>query len=124
MRTVGRLTLAAFLGAALPATALAQTPDRVGALAPAFADVDRIFTDYARDGHVPGMAWGVIVDGRLVHTGTFGVQDTVDAGAGDARQRLPDRLDDQELHGCGDPLAARCRQAVAGRSLRRRTCRS
>ena len=47
------------------------------ALAPAFADVDRIFTDYARDGHVPGMAWGVIVDGRLVHTGTFGVQDTV-----------------------------------------------
>ena len=77
MRTVGRLTLAAFLGAAFPATAFAQTPDRVSALAPAFADVDRIFTDYARDGHVPGMAWGVIVDGRLVHTGTFGVQDTV-----------------------------------------------
>ena len=77
MRTVARLTLAAFVGAAFPAIALAQTPDRVTALAPAFAVVDRIFTDYAREGHVPGMAWGVIVDGRLVHTGTFGVQDTV-----------------------------------------------
>ena len=77
MRIVGRLTLAALVGAAVPANAFAQAQDRVGALAPAFADVDRIFTDYARDGHVPGMAWGVIVDGRLVHTGTFGVQDTV-----------------------------------------------
>ena len=49
--------------------AAAQAPDRAGALAPAFAEIDRVFTDYARDGHVPGMAWGVIVDGRLVHTG-------------------------------------------------------
>ena len=55
---------------------LAQTADRAAALAAAYPDVDRIFTDYARDVHVPGMAWGVIVDGRLVHTGTFGVQDT------------------------------------------------
>ena len=76
MRNAAHLMLAMTLVAAIPATAPAQTPDRAAALAPAYADVDRIFTDYARDGHVPGMAWGIIVDGRLVHTGTFGVQDT------------------------------------------------
>jgi CubicO group peptidase (beta-lactamase class C family) len=55
--------------------AVGATPDRAAALATAFPDIDRIFTEYARTAHVPGMAWGVIVDGRLVHTGTFGVQD-------------------------------------------------
>jgi CubicO group peptidase (beta-lactamase class C family) len=54
----------------------AQPADRAAALAAAYPEVDRIFTDYARDVHVPGMAWGVVLDGRLVHTGTFGVQDT------------------------------------------------
>ncbi|MBA2354015.1 MAG: beta-lactamase family protein [Acidobacteria bacterium] len=50
-------------------------PARAAALAAAFPEVDRLFAEYARAAHVPGMAWGVIVDGRLVHTGTFGVQD-------------------------------------------------
>ena len=118
MRTVARLTLAAVLGAAFAATALAQTPDRVTALAPAFAVVDRIFTDYAREGHVPGMAWGVIVDGELAHTGAFGVRDTVTQAPVDARHGLPHRLDDQELHRDGDPEAARRGQAVARRSRR------
>jgi CubicO group peptidase (beta-lactamase class C family) len=76
MRSAGRLILAVYLGATVAASAPAQTSDRATVLRPGFADVDRIFTDYARDGHVPGMAWGIIVDGRLVHTGTFGVQDT------------------------------------------------
>ncbi len=69
-----RLALAGLLLAVAPPL-LAQ--DRVATLTPAFADLDRIFTDYAGHGHVPGMAWGVILDGRLVHTGTLGVQDIV-----------------------------------------------
>ena len=48
----------------------------VPALASAFSEIDRLFTDYATSAHVPGMAWGIVVDGKLVHTGTFGVQDT------------------------------------------------
>lgn len=68
--------LAGLLLVSLASSASAQTADRAPALVPAFPEVDRIFTDYARAGHVPGMAWGILVDGRLVHTGTFGVQDT------------------------------------------------
>ncbi|BCS34508.1 penicillin-binding protein [Luteitalea sp. TBR-22] len=74
-----RAMLAALVALAVAGPAEAQAPaaaqDRVAALAPAFPEIDRAFTDYARAAHVPGMAWGVIVDGRLVHTGTFGVQD-------------------------------------------------
>ncbi len=73
---VGAAARLACAGLLLAVAAPATAQDRVTALAPAFADVDRIFSDYARQGHVPGMAWGVIVDGRLVHTGTLGVQDT------------------------------------------------
>jgi len=76
MHAATRLILAALPSAVLALPASAQGPDRAAAFAPAFPDVDRAFTDYAREAHVPGMAWGVIVDGRLVHAGTFGVQDT------------------------------------------------
>ena len=62
--------------AAAQAPAPAPASARAAALAPAFPEIDRLFADYARDAHVPGMAWGVIVDGALVHTGTLGVQDT------------------------------------------------
>ncbi|HTV02100.1 MAG TPA: serine hydrolase domain-containing protein [Luteitalea sp.] len=71
------VVLAGLLTATIAHAQQAPAPSpRVAALAPAFAEIDRVFADYARDGHVPGMAWGVIVDGALVHTGTLGVQDT------------------------------------------------
>jgi CubicO group peptidase (beta-lactamase class C family) len=76
MRAARRMVLSMLLAVPLGGLAAAQAPDRAAALAPAFPEIDRAFTDYARVAHVPGMAWGVIVDGRLVHTGTFGVQDT------------------------------------------------
>src|SRR5262249_59578042 len=44
-------------------------------LATAFADVDRLFKDYVTEAHVPGAAWGIVVDGALVHTGTAGFRD-------------------------------------------------
>src|SRR6476646_9521642 len=40
-----------------------------------FGAVDRVLADFAERAHVPGAVWGVIVDGRLVHTGVFGVRD-------------------------------------------------
>jgi CubicO group peptidase (beta-lactamase class C family) len=40
-----------------------------------FAATDRIFQDFALDAHVPGLAYGVVENGRLVHVGAFGVQD-------------------------------------------------
>jgi CubicO group peptidase (beta-lactamase class C family) len=80
---MSRMRFAILSACLLASTAVAaQSPApapasaRAAALAPAFPEIDRLFADYARDAHVPGMAWGVIVDGVLVHTGTLGVQDT------------------------------------------------
>lgn len=76
MRPAAAALLATLALAARPGLAAGQPADRAAAFAPAFPEIDRIVTDYATQAHVPGMAWGVIVDGRLVHVGTFGVQDT------------------------------------------------
>src|SRR6185295_16349573 len=51
----------------------AQTPNPK--LPEAFADVDRLFTQFMADRHVPGAAWGVIVDGQLAHVGVGGLRD-------------------------------------------------
>ena len=50
-------------------------PDWRAKLEKAFPEIDRLFQDYARDAHVPGAAWGVIVDGELAHTGVTGYRD-------------------------------------------------
>ncbi|MEO6238923.1 MAG: serine hydrolase domain-containing protein [Vicinamibacterales bacterium] len=41
----------------------------------AFPDVDKLFEEYADRAHVPGAAWGVIIDGELAHTGVTGYRD-------------------------------------------------
>ena len=72
------------VGVAIVLLALAGS-SRVGAqadrarLASAFAQVDRIFTEFTVQAHVPGAAWGVVVingvDGELAHAGATGVRD-------------------------------------------------
>lgn len=49
--------------------------DRLEKLQTAFPTVDAIFRRYATDKRIPGMVWGVVIDGQLAHVGTFGVQD-------------------------------------------------
>jgi CubicO group peptidase (beta-lactamase class C family) len=49
--------------------------DRRTKLAGAFADIDRMFTDFAKTSHVPGAAWGIVIDGELAHAGAAGVRD-------------------------------------------------
>jgi D-alanyl-D-alanine-carboxypeptidase/D-alanyl-D-alanine-endopeptidase len=41
-----------------------------------FADVDKAMENYRLDAHVPGMVWGIVQDGQLVHVKGAGVQDT------------------------------------------------
>ena len=41
----------------------------------ALADVDKIFAEWQLAAHVPGLVYGVVVDGRLVHVRGLGVQD-------------------------------------------------
>ena len=38
-----------------------------------FTETDRIFEDYRLDAHIPGMVYGVVVDGKLVHVGASGI---------------------------------------------------
>jgi CubicO group peptidase (beta-lactamase class C family) len=59
-------------------------PDRLAKLQSAFADVDRLFADYAKAAHMPGAAWGIVIDGDLAHAGAAGVSDVLSKKAVDA----------------------------------------
>ena len=50
-------------------------PDRRAKLAAAFPEIDRLFREFATRARVPGIAYGIVIDGELVHTGTFGSRD-------------------------------------------------
>lgn len=76
------VVMAAGTGAHAQVAGELQTPparfasvDRAARLAAAYPEIDRIFTDYAAAAHVPGIAWGVVVDGALVHRGAAGLRD-------------------------------------------------
>jgi CubicO group peptidase (beta-lactamase class C family) len=78
-------------------------PARREKLATAFPEIDRLMRDYARRQHIPGATWGVVIDGELAHLGVEGLREAAEHEPGGRRQRLPHRVDDQELHGDGHP---------------------
>ncbi len=41
----------------------------------AYSKIDEIFADYALDNHVPGLVYGIVSNGKLVHVRGIGVQD-------------------------------------------------
>jgi CubicO group peptidase (beta-lactamase class C family) len=49
--------------------------ERLQKLRSAFPTVDSLFSAFAKANHVPGIAYGVIIDGKLAHTGTSGLRD-------------------------------------------------
>ena len=66
------------MAAWLATTALhaSEPTSRSDASAPAsMAQLDALFADFARKSHVPGLVYGVVADGRLVHVRGIGVQD-------------------------------------------------
>src|ERR1700691_1081291 len=50
-------------------------PDRVRKLESAFPQVDELFRRYASERKIPGMVWGVVIDGKLAHVESAGVRD-------------------------------------------------
>jgi CubicO group peptidase (beta-lactamase class C family) len=60
--------------AVLAAPIGAEQADRAR-LTNAFAEVDRLVQEFMAQNHVPGAAWGIILDGKLAHTGTAGLRD-------------------------------------------------
>ncbi len=67
------MSLALLLGWAALATAQPQAPTIASATE--FATADRIVDEFRLDAHIPGIVFGVVADGRLVHLASFGVQD-------------------------------------------------
>jgi serine-type D-Ala-D-Ala carboxypeptidase/endopeptidase len=75
--------LVPLLLAALPSSALAQStapvvefPVSADALpAPVTAAIERNFLEFQKEEHAPGVVWGVVRDGKLIHLGVSGVQD-------------------------------------------------
>jgi CubicO group peptidase (beta-lactamase class C family) len=50
-------------------------PQRAAKLESAFPEIDRLFRAFAGRSRVPGIAYGVIIDGRLAHAGAVGHRD-------------------------------------------------
>jgi CubicO group peptidase (beta-lactamase class C family) len=85
------LLVSALLSIALPAAGPAQSPGstrgspaprfadprRLSALASAIPEIDRLMADFAARSKVPGIAYGIIVDGKVIHIGTAGLRDVV-----------------------------------------------
>ncbi len=82
-RIAGLLPLWLLIGAGSVCAADAYPParfsdsDRTAKLESAFPAIDEIFRHYAADKKIPGMVWGIVIDDRLAHVATFGVQDLV-----------------------------------------------
>jgi CubicO group peptidase (beta-lactamase class C family) len=62
------------LASAAPPAAFAD-PRRVEKLSSAFPEIDRLMKSFAERSGVPGIAYGIVVDGRVAHVGTAGVRD-------------------------------------------------
>lgn len=50
--------------------------DRRSKLEKAFPEVDRTFEEFAKARRIPGMVWGIVIDGQLAHVRATGVRDT------------------------------------------------
>jgi CubicO group peptidase (beta-lactamase class C family) len=73
----------AIAGVALLTAHVGAQADRAK-LEPAFAAVDRLFTQFAHEQHVPGAAWGIVVNGELTHVAATGVRDVASKALVDA----------------------------------------
>jgi CubicO group peptidase (beta-lactamase class C family) len=52
-------------------------PDRLKKIEAIYPVIDALYKKYAEDNHWPGLAYGIVVDGKLVHTGGLGYTDVI-----------------------------------------------
>ena len=55
--------------------AMFTDPERMEKIKRSFPAIDSIYKKLAKDNHFPGLAFGIVVDGKLVHTGNYGYTD-------------------------------------------------
>ena len=69
------LALCALLSLSAPSIAQPVTPP-VASVTDSYIALDADFARWMEQSHVPGLVWGVVQDGKLVHVRAMGVQDT------------------------------------------------
>jgi D-alanyl-D-alanine-carboxypeptidase/D-alanyl-D-alanine-endopeptidase len=69
------LSALAILLASAPLAAQAPSPPAPAQLEQVIPAIDRHFRRFQEEAHLPGLVWGIVRDGRLVHFGASGVQD-------------------------------------------------
>src|SRR3546814_782906 len=74
MRVIGSVLAVAFLVVA-PITPARAAEPMPAAIAPVLPEIDTAFAKFQRDSHSPGLVYGIVADGRLVHVKALGVQD-------------------------------------------------
>lgn len=55
--------------------AQAPAPDRAARVAKLLPDIDKMYTELAAKEHLPGLVYGVVLDGKLVHSRSLGLAD-------------------------------------------------
>ena len=115
IRTFAPVVALAFV---LVAAAPAAPQPQKAALDAGFGEVDRLLTRFMTDRHVPGAAWGIIIDGELAHTRRRRAIATSHVEGAGRRRTTVFRIASmtKSFTAIVDPQAARRRQAVARRS--------
>src|SRR5690349_18673461 len=60
---------------AVSPAAIFTDPARREKLAKAFPEIDRRIAAFMAERHVPGAAWGIVIDGELAHVGVAGYRE-------------------------------------------------
>ena len=68
------LLLACHLSAQSTGSGFAD-PDRLPKLLSAVPAIDQLVRDFAERNHVPGIGYGIVIDGKLVHVATAGYRE-------------------------------------------------
>src|SRR5438309_4881718 len=55
--------------------------NRLKKIEAAYPVIDKLYKDYAAQNHFPGLVYGIVVDGKLVHTGNVGYTNLKDKTA-------------------------------------------
>lgn len=55
-----------------------SSDDRIKSIEATFPVIDELFSAYVKQNHFPGMAYGLVLDGKLVHKGSVGYSNLSD----------------------------------------------
>lgn len=84
-QVVAIVTLSALVGALGWSQSASPPPQtRTRDVRSVLPEIDRLFSAFAERNHVPGIAYGILIDGQLVHMGAAGVRDIASRAPVDA----------------------------------------